>query len=112
MRIRLPLFTRLGMLISALLLSPHRARAVDEKLLSNLKTFVAKESPKLGSGLSVSFLVVALDSDEVLFSENEEEALIPASVQKLLLTLTALRTLGGQYRFPTEVFLDHLSCTL
>ena len=108
MRIRLPLFTRLGMLISALLLSPHRASAVDEKLLSNLKTFVAKESPKLGSGLSVSFLVVALDSDEVLFSENEEEALIPASVQKLLLTLTALRTLGGQYRFPTEVFLDHL----
>lgn len=106
-RLDRPLFF-LGFFFFGLLFSPPLANAVDEKLLSDLKTYVAEESPKLGSGLQVGFLVESIDTDETFFAESEQDLLVPASLQKLLLSLTALRVLGGQYHFPTEIFLDHL----
>ena len=39
---------------------------------------------------------------------NESRALVPASVVKIVTTAAALRDLGAEYRFPTEVFVDRL----
>lgn len=58
--------------------------------------------------LAISLIVSDLASGKTVFALNEDTPLTPASVQKLLTSLAALRMLGSAYRFPTELFLDHL----
>jgi D-alanyl-D-alanine carboxypeptidase/D-alanyl-D-alanine-endopeptidase (penicillin-binding protein 4) len=48
-------------------------------------------------------LAVDLRTGEVVFRSNAERALAPASAEKLAVTFAALRLLGPDYRFSTEV---------
>lgn len=67
---------------------------------SRLQEIVSKYSP----GGTVGLHVVDGATSKVLFSMNAEEALKPASCNKLLTTAAGLSILGPDYRFVTSVF--------
>jgi serine-type D-Ala-D-Ala carboxypeptidase/endopeptidase (penicillin-binding protein 4) len=46
---------------------------------------------------------VDLDSGEIVYRENADRALLPASVEKLAVALSALRILGPDHRFQTDL---------
>jgi D-alanyl-D-alanine carboxypeptidase/D-alanyl-D-alanine-endopeptidase (penicillin-binding protein 4) len=52
---------------------------------------------------STAALAVDLETGKVVYRENSERALLPASAEKLAVSLTALRLLGPGFRFRTEV---------
>ena len=54
-------------------------------------------------------VLVADASGKVLFSKNAGKKLIPASTLKIFTALFALETLGPDYRFQTEFYLDQTS---
>jgi D-alanyl-D-alanine carboxypeptidase/D-alanyl-D-alanine-endopeptidase (penicillin-binding protein 4) len=47
-------------------------------------------------------IAVDLATGQTLFARNPDESLVPASNEKLTVTLTALQELGSSYRFRTE----------
>jgi len=47
-----------------------------------------------------------LHTEELVFAENYNKSIIPASNQKLLTTAVALEVLGSDYRFQTQFYLD------
>ena len=51
-------------------------------------------------------VLVAAPDGHVLAGINIDQALIPASILKLLTSLTALESLGPDYRFRTDFFID------
>jgi D-alanyl-D-alanine carboxypeptidase/D-alanyl-D-alanine-endopeptidase (penicillin-binding protein 4) len=51
-------------------------------------------------------IIVAAPDDRVIFSENADKKLVPASTLKILTALVALNILGPNYRFATEFYLD------
>lgn len=51
-------------------------------------------------------ILVRSAAGQVLLAQNEEKGLIPASTLKVFTSLVALHYLGGDYRFPTDFFLD------
>ncbi|QYJ77059.1 D-alanyl-D-alanine carboxypeptidase/D-alanyl-D-alanine-endopeptidase [Shewanella sp. FJAT-52076] len=53
---------------------------------------------------NVAVLAVDLKTQQVVISDNSERAMLPASVQKLLLALAAQHTLGRDFRFHTQLF--------
>lgn len=54
--------------------------------------------------VNVGVIAVDLDSKRTLFKHNEQKPLKPASVMKLLTSAVALRELGPEYTFTTEVW--------
>lgn len=52
--------------------------------------------------------LVRLNDGAKVFSFNDSKLMIPASTFKLLTSIAALRYLGADYRFPSEIFVDHL----
>jgi len=88
-------------------LSPSIAIAQNPAVVFDLQEYlqqVRTEFPKLKIGVQVTIV----DDGRNVFAEAADEQLIPASVLKLATTYAALKYLGSDYRFPTEVFLDHL----
>ena len=55
------------------------------------------------SGGTVSAAVLSSETGRLLYKNNADSALIPASTNKLLTTATALQLLGPQHRFSTRV---------
>jgi len=55
---------------------------------------------------AIGLVVQPLDSDSAEVAHNAGEAFNPASVMKLLTTLSALDTLGPSHRFTTRVLVD------
>ncbi|ABL99949.1 D-alanyl-D-alanine carboxypeptidase/D-alanyl-D-alanine-endopeptidase [Shewanella amazonensis] len=55
---------------------------------------------------NVAVLAVDLKTQQVIISDNSERAMLPASVQKLLLALAAQHTLGPDFRFHTQLFVQ------
>ncbi len=51
-------------------------------------------------------VLVANRKGRIIFSENAEKPLIPASTLKILTSLVALHYLGPDYRFTTEFYMD------
>lgn len=62
-----------------------------------------KGIPRNGVAISVK----SVDGGPVLFSYRASEAQMPASVQKIFTSVTALKVLGPDYRFQTEIFADN-----
>ena len=57
----------------------------------------------LGSG---DALLIMGPDDRVLVAVNAHRPMVPASTLKIFTALVAMATLGPDYRFPTELFLD------
>lgn len=58
------------------------------------------------NGAHVGVAVVSLETGEMLYRKNEDKYFIPASLQKLFTTATALSTLGVDFRYTTSLYLD------
>lgn len=84
--------------VVALVLAPCVARAggLEERLDRALR------DPGL-RGARVAALVVERDSGEVLYARDADQAMIPASNQKVLTAIATLSALGPAHRFTTEV---------
>lgn len=52
---------------------------------------------------SISFTVLDAKNGSMIFSDNHNQVLAPASTQKLLTSATALQTLGNDFTFSTSV---------
>lgn len=57
---------------------------------------------------SVAVVVQRVDSSQALLSHNPKQAMIPASVMKLVTTYAGLELLGPAYTWSTEVLVDAL----
>jgi len=51
-------------------------------------------------------IVLADDHGNIRFDQNREKQFVPASILKILTSLSAIHILGEDYRFPTEYFFD------
>ncbi len=58
---------------------------------------------------NTGLMVVSLDNGEVLYRQNEQKLIHPASNMKLLTTAAALKILGPNYRIPTVLYADSAS---
>lgn len=86
------------LIICALLVVCPALRA--ETLPDQLATLVKRSKHKVGA------VVVDLRSGKEVFAAHEDEPLKPASVLKLLTAVVALKRLGPDYTFKTEVWAD------
>ena len=68
--------------------------------LANIIKASSLDSEKIG------FSLVQMTNGKELFSSNSNKKLIPASIQKLFTTYVALKEIGADYEFPTEVFIS------
>ena len=65
----------------------------------SLSAFGAQETP-----IKMSMMVVNLSHPQVLAANNADLQLTPASTSKLFVAATALRQLGNDYRFTTQLY--------
>lgn len=95
-------------IFAALLLFPLTVHAEDapSEISAKLAQVFAKVEKGRKAPLQIGMYVAELEGGEVVYSRNGEELMAPASVAKLLTTYTALKLLGGSYKFPTEVYVD------
>jgi D-alanyl-D-alanine carboxypeptidase/D-alanyl-D-alanine-endopeptidase (penicillin-binding protein 4) len=90
-----------ALLLVALLALPASASALTPAQL----TTALNAQMRLAGGSSAAY-VMALDGDDVLYSLRPDKALIPASVNKLFTTATALRRFGADARLDTTVYAE------
>jgi serine-type D-Ala-D-Ala carboxypeptidase/endopeptidase (penicillin-binding protein 4) len=64
---------------------------------------------ELPQSCQVSCQVADLNSGRILMEKNPDLPLTPASTLKIVTSLSALATLGPDYRFSTQIFTDHIS---
>ncbi len=90
-------------LLVLVLLLPIQASAYDPSLPTRLAKIVTDsklDNEKIGISL------LQLSTGKELFSNNPDLKLIPASIVKLFTTYVALKEIGADYEFPTEVFIS------
>ena len=75
------------------------SRAAAEKEFDQLKALLGPHDS----------IVVADPAGRILVSKNPDKKLVPASILKILTSLTAFHYLGTEYRYPTEFYLDRES---
>ncbi|HEX3453938.1 MAG TPA: D-alanyl-D-alanine carboxypeptidase [Gaiellaceae bacterium] len=68
----------------------------------NAKLGAALRTPGVGPG-HTGAVAVDLTSGRLVFAHNDAVGFVPASNEKLPVTFAALKTLGPDFRFPTEV---------
>ncbi len=62
-------------------------------------------SPQLKNSYIGAYIIDS-NSEEVLYSKNEDKLFVPASNEKLLVAITALKELGKDYTFKTDFYLS------
>jgi D-alanyl-D-alanine carboxypeptidase len=68
----------------------------------------AAEIATVDSDLGKHAAVIVADSQGKIFvSKNPDQELIPASILKIFTSLVGLHYLGEDFRYTTEVFIDH-----
>jgi len=72
---------------------------------SRLDQIIKREVP---DNVSVSVQVADLETGRVLMEKDPDMALVPASTMKVVTTAAALRTLGPDFTFVTEVLADNV----
>src|SRR4051812_42041097 len=90
-----------GLLLAAALVLPTSASAIGQAKLTT-----AINAQMKAAGGSSSAYVMALDGDDVVYSLRPDKPLIPASVNKLFTTATALRLFGADTTLDTTVYAD------
>ena len=95
-------------LASLLLLLGYPLASSAETGSSQLKTELASAFTNTIAGRiplsQIGFVAIDAKSGEEFISVNGAKPMMPASVLKLVPTYAALKLLGADYRFPTEVF--------
>lgn len=71
-----------------------------------LDTFLKTVKQRHGQRFKASVAVRDIDTGRLVFDSQGATPLIPASVLKIVTSVAALKLLGSDYRFPTEVFVD------
>lgn len=100
-RISLLVYVLLFCISSAVAQQPEPAPKTLPELRSKIAEVLAK--PELSSAM-VGIKVVSLDNGRVLFEENAEKLLRPASNMKIYTVAAALDRLSPDYRFSTSVY--------
>ncbi len=97
---------RLVALLTLLVASSALANAKekDREALKKALAELVKRSPLSTARISVQ--VYSLDDDEVVYAENADELVNPASNVKLVTAAAALSHLGLEYRYETEFLTD------
>jgi D-alanyl-D-alanine carboxypeptidase/D-alanyl-D-alanine-endopeptidase (penicillin-binding protein 4) len=90
-----------ALLLAVLLVLPPSASA-----LTPAKLTAALNAQMRQAGSSSAAYVMELNGDDVLYSVRPDRALMPASVNKLFTTATALRRFGAAGTFDTSVVAD------
>jgi len=83
-----------------------RTAALDSATVQRLANYLKAAEKRIGGANTLAVEVTDAFSGEVLFKRNSTLKLIPASVAKLFTSVLALKVLGGNYRFPLEIFSD------
>jgi serine-type D-Ala-D-Ala carboxypeptidase/endopeptidase (penicillin-binding protein 4) len=78
------------------------------RLSARLSEYLEGLKKKGNTENTIGFYVADAGSGKEVFSHNGSALLIPASVLKVITTVSALKNLHAGYRFPTEVFVDSL----
>ncbi len=91
----------------ALLVLPSLARAATKQEREELKkTLLDVLGRPALKNARTALMVQSLDDGQVVFAQNQDELLNPASNVKLVTSAAALSKLGPEYRFETEFLLD------
>jgi D-alanyl-D-alanine carboxypeptidase/D-alanyl-D-alanine-endopeptidase (penicillin-binding protein 4) len=76
-------------------------------LLSFPAGLQAQELADLNRFIGKNDSILVVDSKgQIIFAKNADKKRMPASILKIFTSLVALHYLGGDYRFPTEFYLD------
>ena len=96
-----------GLLVAVLATALPAAASAGETAAPALDTALARAlaAPGIAPGRTAA-VAVDLRTGATVYSANPDRALLPASVEKLPVTLAALRLLTRSYRFRTEVVGD------
>ncbi len=79
---------------------PAMAKQSNSELAKRVDGIIEQSSQKK---VRYSVVIVKADSGEVVYSHNANEAMIPASNMKIIVTAAALKYLGPNYEFKTEI---------
>lgn len=90
----------LGMTVLAAVFSIGFVGTASAGLAKRIDGIIEQSSQKK---VRYSVVIVKADSGEVVYSHNANEAMIPASNMKIIVTAAALKYLGPNYEFKTEV---------
>ena len=95
--------------LMALLLTPSLAFAAPTKPYSKkLNNYISKTLKKFGSHTTIGVKVYDVEKGRTIYDYNSSKQMVPASVVKVLTSVAALKLLGSNYKFPTELFVDRL----
>lgn len=81
------------------------AQAAQPAIKAKFKEYLARVEAEKLHGAEIGVFASDFEGRE-FFSYNSKKLMTPASVQKVLTSVAALRQLGSNYRFPTEIFVD------
>jgi D-alanyl-D-alanine carboxypeptidase/D-alanyl-D-alanine-endopeptidase (penicillin-binding protein 4) len=87
-------------LLSAALISIGIVSVTSAELAEQVESIINQPSQKK---VQYSIAIVKADSEDVVYSHDANEAMIPASNMKIITTAAALKYLGPDYEFKTEV---------
>lgn len=90
----------LSLFLALLSFGPIQAQAQPRSMEQKLDSVIANALPK---GVSASVYVYDLTADSAVYAFRETDMCRPASVQKVITTVTALMSLGSDYTFQTQL---------
>lgn len=91
---------RISKLLAVAVISMGFAEVAWAELAQQIDGIIGQPSQKK---VRYSIAVVKADSEEIVYSHNANEAMIPASNMKVIVTAAALKYLGPNYEFKTKV---------
>ena len=102
------LFQVLSLQGLGLVLSPKQAMSLEGSSQQELDSIIKRAKGK-SRKVKVSASVLDALTGEFIYAHRANDLLVPASVVKIATSLAALKVLGPEYRFPTEIFADRLA---
>lgn len=102
--LHLLLVTALGLSAAHARAAPDGAKAAEREALKRAILEVIQRSPLKSARISVQ--IRSLDDGAIIYAQNPDELLNPASNVKLVTSAAALVRLGPDYRFETEFLTD------
>ncbi|MEW6079661.1 MAG: D-alanyl-D-alanine carboxypeptidase [Thermodesulfobacteriota bacterium] len=94
------------LVLAGMMMVAGQAAARQKTASARQKPAAVKQPPKqvlaTQIGSNDSIIIRRVKDGAVLFSENSDKPLVPASILKIVTSLAALHYLGEEYRFPTE----------